>query len=81
MAKRFTLEILMDLAKSIGANPSKVYGNQNQYQFFGKRTYEESLVPEPFTPDSRMQAVQNLGKPETLVNAVEDAMSWMQLCR
>ena len=37
MAKRFTLQIIMDLASRIGANPAKAISRSN-VSFFGKRT-------------------------------------------
>ena len=50
MARRFTIQLLMNLASRIGANPAKAISrNPNQYQFFRKRPYKESLVPEPFS--------------------------------
>ena len=36
MAKRFTIEILMNLAKAIGANPNKFMGTKTNITFLGK---------------------------------------------
>jgi len=47
MARRFTIELLMDLASQIGANPAKALSRSN-ISFLGKGPTTESLVPAPF---------------------------------
>ena len=75
MAKRFTLEILMDLAKTIGANPNKFMGTKTNITFLGKGPTKNPLFQNRLA-GLENASLQNLGKPETLVNAVEDAMSF-----
>ena len=75
MARRFTIEILMDLAKAIGANPSKFMGTKTNITFLGKGPTKNPLFQNRLA-GLENASVQNLGKPETLVSAVEDAMSF-----
>ena len=75
MAKRFTIEVLMDLAKAIGANPNKFMGTKTNITFLGKGPTKNPLFQNRLA-GLENASVQNLGKPETLVNAVEDAMSF-----
>ena len=75
MAKRFTIEVLMDLAKAIGANPNKFMGTKTNITFLGKGPTKNPLFQNHLA-GLENASVQNLGKPETLVNAVEDAMSF-----
>ena len=75
MAKRFTIGILMDLAKAIGANPNKFMGTKTNITFLGKGPTKNPLFQNRLA-GLENASVQNLGKPETLVNAVEDAMSF-----
>jgi len=75
MAKRFTIGILMDLAKAIGANPNKFMGTKTNITFLGKGPTKNPLF------QNRLAGLENatrsnLGEPETLVSAVEDAMSF-----
>ncbi len=74
MARRFTLQILMDLASQIGANPAKALSRSN-VSFLGKGPTKNPLFQNRLA-GLENASVQNLGKPETLVNAVEDAMSF-----
>ena len=74
MAKRFTLQILMDLASQIGANPAKAISRSN-ISFLGKGPTKNPLF------QSRLAGLENatkanLGKPETLFGAIEDAVGW-----
>ena len=80
MARRFTIEVINGFGKVVlvQTQAKAIYGNENQYQFFRKRSYEESLVPEPFSRTRECQAYQNLGKPRNFrSSAVEDAMGWL----
>ena len=75
MARRFTIQILMDLASQIGANPTKLAGTRTNISFLGKGPAKNPLFQnrlaglENATPE-------NLGKPETLWAAIEDAVGW-----
>jgi hypothetical protein len=74
MARRFTIEVLMNLASRIGANPAKAVSRSN-ISFLGKGPTKNPLFQnrlaglENATPE-------NLGKPETLFGAIEDAVGW-----
>ena len=75
MARRFTIEILMNLAKSIGANPAKFAGARTNISFLGKGPTKNPLF------QNRLAGLENateaiLGKPETLWAAIEDAVGW-----
>ena len=74
MARRFTIELIMDLASRIGANPAKAISRSN-ISFLGKGPTKNPLFQRPLA-GLENASLQNLGKPETLVNAVEDAMSF-----
>ena len=74
MARRFTLELIMDLASRIGANPAKAMSRSN-ISFLGKGPTKNPLF------QSRLAGLENatkanLGKPETLFGAIEDAVGW-----
>jgi len=74
MARRFTLQILMDLASQIGANPAKAISRSN-ISFLGKGPTKNPLF------QNRLAGLENatkanLGKPETLFGAIEDAVGW-----
>jgi len=74
MARRFTLQIIMDLASRIGANPSKAMSRSN-ISFLGKGPTKNPLF------QNRLAGLENateanLGKPETLFGAIEDAVGW-----
>jgi hypothetical protein len=75
MARRFTIEVLMNLAKAIGANPNKFMGTKTNITFLGKGPTKNPLFQNRLA-GLENASVQNLGKPETLVSAVEDAMSF-----
>jgi len=75
MARRFTLQIIMDLATKIGANPSKLAGTRTNISFLGKGPSKNPLF------QNRLAGLENateanLGKPETLFGAIEDAVGW-----
>ena len=74
MAKRFTLQILMDLASQIGANPAKAISRSN-ISFLGKGPTKNPLF------QNRLAGLENakpsnLGEPETLFAAIDDAIGW-----
>ena len=74
MARRFTLELIMDLASRIGANPAKAISRSN-VSFLGKGPTRNPLF------QNRLAGLENateanLGKPETLFGAIEDAVGW-----
>ena len=74
MARRFTLELIMDLASRIGANPAKAISRSN-ISFLGKGPTKNPLF------QNRLAGLENateanLGKPETLFAAIDDAIGW-----
>ena len=74
MARRFTIELLMNLASQIGANPAKAMSRSN-ISFLGKGPTKNPLF------QNRLAGLENateanLGKPETLFAAIEDAVGW-----
>ena len=74
MARRFTIELLMDLASRIGANPAKALSRSN-ISFLGKGPTKNPLF------QNRLAGLENatkanLGKPEALFGAIEDAVGW-----
>ena len=74
MARRFTIELLMDLATRIGANPAKAVSRSN-ISFLGKGPTKNPLF------QNRLAGLENaspshLGKPETLFAAIDDAVGW-----
>ena len=74
MAKRFTIELIMDLASRIGANPAKAVSRSN-ISFLGKGPTKNPLF------QNRLAGLENateanLGKPETLFAAIDDAVGW-----
>ena len=75
MARRFTIEILMNLAKAIGANPSKYMGTRTNISFLGKGPTKNPLF------QSRLAGLEgasgaNLGSKDALSSATEDAMGF-----
>jgi hypothetical protein len=75
MAKRFTIEVLMNLAKNIGANPTKLAGTRTNISFLGKGPAKNPLFQNRLA-GLENASEQNLGKPETLFAAIEDAVGW-----
>ena len=74
MARRFTIEIIMDLASRIGANPAKAVSRSN-ISFLGKGPTKNPLFQNRLA-GLENASVQNLGKPETLFAAIDDAVGW-----
>ena len=64
----------MDLATQIGANPAKALSRSN-ISFLGKGPTTNPLFQRPL-PGLANATEANLGKPETLFKAVEDAVGW-----
>ena len=64
----------MDLASQIGANPAKALSRSN-VSFLGKGPVKNPLFQRPL-PGLENATTANLGKPETLFKAVEDAVGW-----
>ena len=76
MARKFTIEILMDLATSIGANPQKFMGTKTNISFLGKGPVKNPLFQNPLTGlEGASEA--SLGSREALIGAVEDAMGFV----
>jgi len=75
MAKRFTIEILMDLAKSIGANPQKFMGTRTNISFLGKGPTKNPLFQNRLA-GLENAGLRNLGDKEALISAVDDAMGF-----
>ena len=74
MARRFTLELIMDLASQIGANPAKAVSRSN-ISFLGKGPTKNPLFQNRLA-GLENATKENLGKPETLFGAIEDAVGW-----
>ena len=74
MVRRFTLEAIMDLASRIGANPAKAVSRSN-VSFLGKGPTKNPLFQNRLAGlENATQA--NLGKPEALFGAIDDAVGW-----
>jgi len=74
MARRFTLELIMDLATKIGANPAKLASRGN-VSFLGKGPQKNPLFQRPL-PGLENASARNLGSRDALIEATEDAASW-----
>ena len=61
MAKRFTIEMIMNLAKAIGANPNKFMGTKTNIEFLGKGPTKNPLFQNPLAGLERATEA-NLGK-------------------
>ena len=76
MARRFTLEILMSLAKSIGASPNKFMGTKTNISFLGKGPTKnplfQGLLPGPETS----KVLLGPERIEGTISAVNDAMGY-----
>ena len=76
MAKRFTIEILMSLAKSIGASPNKFMGTKTNISFLGKGPTKnplfQGLLPGPETSKVLLGPERIKGT----ISAVNDAMGY-----
>jgi len=75
MARRFTIQLLMDLATRIGANPANLAGTRTNISFLGKGPTKNPLFQSRLT-GLENATKENLGKPETLFGAIEDAVGW-----
>jgi len=75
MAKRFTVEMIMNLAKAIGANPNKFMGTKTNINFLGKGPTKNPLFQEPLAGIETATEAQ-LGSRKTIIEAVEDAMGY-----
>ena len=74
MAKRFTIELIMDLASRIGANPAKAMSRSN-ISFLGKGPTKNPLFQNRLA-GLENASPQNLGDPKKLFGAIEDAVGW-----
>ena len=74
MARRFTLQIIMDLASRIGANPAKAVSRSN-VSFLGKGPTNNPLFQNRLA-GLENASPQNLGDPKKLFGAIEDAVGW-----
>ena len=75
MVKRYTLQTLMKLAQSIGANPSKFMGTKTNITFLGKGPQHNPLFQAPVAGLEGATEAQ-LGSKESIIGAVEDAMGF-----
>ena len=76
MAKRFTIEMIMDLAKAIGANPNKFMGTKTNINFLGTGPTKNPLFQSPLQGIESATEAQ-LGSRKTIIEAVEDAMGYL----
>ena len=75
MAKRYTIQLLMNLAKAIGANPNKFMGTRTNITFLGKGPTKNPLLQSPIAGlEGASEA--SLGPKESIISAVEDAMGF-----
>ena len=75
MARKVILETLFNLAKGIGANPSKWTGTRTNITFLGKGPTKNPLFQGPLQGlESASEA--KLGPREKIIEAVEDAMGF-----
>ena len=74
MARRFTIELIMDLASRIGANPAKAISRSN-ISFLGKGPTKNPLFQNRLA-GLENASPQNLGDPKKLFGAIEDAVGW-----
>jgi len=72
MAKRFTIEIMMDLAKAIGANPNKFMGTRSNISFLGTGPQKNPLFQAPLQIKNYLQ---NRGS--SMLDEVNDAMGYL----
>ena len=75
MAKRYTIQLLMSLAKSIGANPNKFMGTRTNITFLGKGPTKNPLFQSPIA-GLETASEASLGPKESIIGAVEDAMGF-----
>ena len=72
MARRFTIEMIMDLATKIGANPAKLASRGN-ISFLGKGPQKNPLFQRPLTGRDVPSAINAR---EGMIEATEDAMGF-----
>ena len=75
MARKFTIELIMNLAKSIGANPAKLSGTRSNISFLGKGPTKNPLF-QNYLAGLENASKENLGDPKKLFGAIEDAVGW-----
>ena len=75
MAKRYTIELLMNLASKIGANPQKFMGTRTNISFLGKGPTKNPLFQGPVSGLEGATEAQ-LGSKDSIIGAVEDAMGF-----
>ena len=78
MARRFTIELIMDLAKSLGANPNKYMGTRTNINFLGKGPTKNPLFQQHLDfigPEGRGITADALPTQEALATSVNDAMA------
>ena len=75
MARKLILETLLNLAKSIGANPNKFMGTKTNITFLGKGPTKNPLFQSPLAGLETATEAQ-LGSRGTMIEAVEDAMGF-----
>jgi len=73
MARRFTIEVLMKLAQSIGANPKNFMGTKTNITFLGKGPQRNPLFQETLAGIDEA-SMKQLGP--GMIPAVEDAMGF-----
>ena len=72
MARRFTLQLIMDLATRIGANPAKAMSRSN-ISFLGKGPTKNPLFQRPLTGRDVPAAIHGR---DGMIEAAEDAMGF-----
>ena len=80
MARRFTIELIMDLAKSLGANPNKYMGTRTNINFLGKGPTKNPLFQQHLDfigPEGRGITADALPTQEALATSVNDAMAYL----
>ena len=75
MARRFTIELIINLAKSIGANPAKLAGTRSNISFLGKGPTKNPLF-QNYLAGLENARPANLGDPKKLFEAIDDAVGW-----
>jgi len=75
MARRFTIELIINLAKSIGANPAKLAGTRSNISFLGKGPTKNPLF-QNYLAGLENASKENLGDPKKLFAAIDDAVGW-----
>ena len=76
MARKVILETLFNLAKGIGANPSKWTGTRTNITFLGKGPTKNPLFQGPLH-GLEGATLENIGNRNEIVRAVNDAMGYV----